>query len=447
MNKFNLSQGLLNTVSSLLKTSASADVPLQEKIRRDNATPKQQQDAFMSTYVNVVAEERKKEAERQAKFAEDAKQAHLRMGKSIVEAVGGSAPTTTREKALAAKKAPKDKITHADVLAARGVKLEEIGITDELLDKLAAVVAPLHTKRYSTPLGEHKEVIGQMTRTLILSMDQMFEANVPVEIRAAAGYQKALAEAKAALRSDLLNSINVGSAVDKVNEGSKIKKILDDAFGETTLKSRKAKAQADVSDEVVRTGETVEEGWDDMLKDVKKRMGPQPNGGAGVKKGTRYGGANQKNDTEDKKVVSEEEVNEMDKSSDAKMSGPDRTAKATPVSRFKRFAKKVMDTVSHPSDEDLLKDLKKKAGVQEETVLASEAMDTPGNGYTHQCAVHVKHAKLGEGKTLFSQHAEPDADGYIAWYDVMFEEGILRVNTKELEILVSESHMNHKKKK
>ena len=75
-----------------------------------------------------------------------------------------------------------------------------------------------------------------------------------------------------------------------------------------------------------------------------------------------------------------------------------------------------------------------------------ETTDTPGNSYEHQCALHVKSEQFGEGRTLFSQHAEPDSDGNIEWYDVMFEEGIKRVNTEDLEILVSESHGNHKKK-
>ena len=39
--------------------------------------------------------------------------------------------------------------------------------------------------------------------------------------------------------------------------------------------------------------ETVEEGWDDMLKYVKSKQGPQPSGGSGVKQGTRYGGGKQ----------------------------------------------------------------------------------------------------------------------------------------------------------
>jgi hypothetical protein len=42
--------------------------------------------------------------------------------------------------------------------------------------------------------------------------------------------------------------------------------------------------------------ETVEEGWDDMVKDAKDKVksGPKPSGGSGVKQGTRYGGSKQK---------------------------------------------------------------------------------------------------------------------------------------------------------
>ena len=75
-----------------------------------------------------------------------------------------------------------------------------------------------------------------------------------------------------------------------------------------------------------------------------------------------------------------------------------------------------------------------------------ENLDTPGNS-THQCAIHVKSEQFGEGRTLTSQHAVPTAEGFIAWYDVMFAEGIKRVSTEDIEVLVSESHMNHKKKK
>lgn len=77
-----------------------------------------------------------------------------------------------------------------------------------------------------------------------------------------------------------------------------------------------------------------------------------------------------------------------------------------------------------------------------------ESRDTPGNSYEHQCAIHVKSESFGEGRTVTTQHADPDHDGYIAWYDVMFEHGIEKyVPTAELEILVSETHMHSKRKK
>ena len=93
-------------------------------------------------------------------------------------------------------------------------------------------------------------------------------------------------------------------------------------------------------------------------------------------------------------------------------------------------------------DFKLMRSKKKAVEVKEE-----EGTDTPGNGYKHQCAIHVKHSKLGEGKTIYSQHAEPDDAGNIAWYDVMFSEGIHKqVPITDLEVLVSESHGNHKRK-
>jgi hypothetical protein len=50
--------------------------------------------------------------------------------------------------------------------------------------------------------------------------------------------------------------------------------------------------------------ESVEEGWDDMVKDAKERVksGPKPNGGSGVKQGSRYGGSKQKEEPEHEEV-------------------------------------------------------------------------------------------------------------------------------------------------
>jgi outer membrane lipoprotein SlyB len=64
----------------------------------------------------------------------------------------------------------------------------------------------------------------------------------------------------------------------------------------------------------------------------------------------------------------------------------------------------------------------------------------------HNCATHVYDKKLGEGLAIYGQHAEPDFNGDIAWYDVMFESGIERVMTEEVIVMMSEEHGNHKKK-
>jgi hypothetical protein len=118
-------------------------------------------------------------------------------------------------------------------------------------------------------------------------------------------------------------------------------------------------------------------------------------------------------------------------------------------SAAKSMAKKVLSKMGGGSDKDQLKDLQKKMGMpQTGKKPMKENKDTPGNGYAHQCAIHVKSESFGEGRTITTQHANPDAYGNIEWYDVMFEHGIEKqVPTDSLEILVSEMHMHSKKKK
>jgi uncharacterized protein YukE len=65
----------------------------------------------------------------------------------------------------------------------------------------------------------------------------------------------------------------------------------------------------------------------------------------------------------------------------------------------------------------------------------------------HFCATHVEHAEYGQGFCISEAHAEPDAEGKIAWYTVQFTEGIKKVDTSDLNILQAESHMHSKKKK
>ena len=65
----------------------------------------------------------------------------------------------------------------------------------------------------------------------------------------------------------------------------------------------------------------------------------------------------------------------------------------------------------------------------------------------HVCAVVVEHPIWGEGKPLMGQHAEPDDEGNVAWYDVEFAHGIEeKVHVDGLNILDESSHGSKKKK-
>jgi len=62
----------------------------------------------------------------------------------------------------------------------------------------------------------------------------------------------------------------------------------------------------------------------------------------------------------------------------------------------------------------------------------------------HDCATFVEHPVFGKGKPIKESHAIPDADGYVAWYDVTFKHGVERkVMAEDMKILQTETH--HKK--
>lgn len=112
----------------------------------------------------------------------------------------------------------------------------------------------------------------------------------------------------------------------------------------------------------------------------------------------------------------------------------------------KTYPVRIKPHIAHQVASEEVESKKEKKEKEKEESEMDENTDTPGNS-THQCAVHVKHEQFGEGKTIFSQHAEPTENGSIEWYDVMFEHGIEKqVKTSDLEIVISEAHMNHKKK-
>lgn len=66
---------------------------------------------------------------------------------------------------------------------------------------------------------------------------------------------------------------------------------------------------------------------------------------------------------------------------------------------------------------------------------------------SHYCAKHVYSNMFGEGTVVEGIHADPDEQGNVEWYAVQFNEGIKKVFTEKLEIMMAEFHGNHKKKK
>ena len=78
-----------------------------------------------------------------------------------------------------------------------------------------------------------------------------------------------------------------------------------------------------------------------------------------------------------------------------------------------------------------------------------ELEDSPNAANSqHLCAKNVVHEEWGNGECVPTMHAEPDEEGNIGWYDVMFEHGLERgVVINELKVTRSEMHHNHNKKK
>jgi hypothetical protein len=63
-------------------------------------------------------------------------------------------------------------------------------------------------------------------------------------------------------------------------------------------------------------------------------------------------------------------------------------------------------------------------------------------GKPHNCATHVEHSKWGKGECISESHAEPDENGNVAWYNVVFEHGTEKVNTADVKVLKSSHHMH-----
>lgn len=83
--------------------------------------------------------------------------------------------------------------------------------------------------------------------------------------------------------------------------------------------------------------------------------------------------------------------------------------------------------------------LKEKFETVAPTVIGEEKKSKKSK--PHKCANHVEHAEWGEGTCISENHANPDENGYVAWYDVEFDHGVeQRVPTEDLNILGEGMH-------
>ena len=361
----------------------------------------------------------------------------------MAEAVEGSKPRNEKEKRLAAMKPPYDKITHGDVLHGRGVRKEEVLKPGEAApgvkgvwptkEKVGVPASKFEKKKtpqgtqYTKKMGEHLE-LDEAKRIIHHESGDTYSAKV--------------------YRDPEYNEYQVHFFKHGKHMGEGPVSYHDDkedaiSTSKSALKQMHAKDK-DVKEE---NNMLVKEG--DYMKGVKRRVAERD--------AEKYAMISKKDAKEGKHVSAavydkmskhamkkaNEEVEQIDELSQEKMTSYMRAAK-------KDINKNLRGGEPQPGSKRAAKVEKRVAGYRKawaKVEQQNEEKDTPGNGYSHQCALHVKSEQFGEGRTLFSQHAEPDADGNIEWYDVMFDEGIKRVYTNEIEILVSEAHMNHKKKK
>ena len=88
---------------------------------------------------------------------------------------------------------------------------------------------------------------------------------------------------------------------------------------------------------------------------------------------------------------------------------------------------------------------REEADTDKDGKLSKEEKDTANKkrhdeGEPHLCATKVKHESFGYGTPIYARHAEPDSDGNVAWYSVVFEHGTEIVDTTDLVVLDEEGH-------
>ena len=138
--------------------------------------------------------------------------------------------------------------------------------------------------KHTTPnLPEEIELIDELSKSTLGSYVKKAAADSTISRKIGADFEN-----RANLKRSPYLKVAASELADKFKSDSRKRKAnVDKAVDRLTKEERQPK-----------TLRQFKEGWEEMLADVKKRAEPKPNGGSGVKQGSRYGGSKQKDTPE-----------------------------------------------------------------------------------------------------------------------------------------------------
>jgi hypothetical protein len=283
-----------------------------------------------------------------------------------------------------------------------------------------------------------KNIFNQKPDALVDMIDKINEADYKLKMEALKGDQHKIDKNKnnkidahdfKILRGK--KKVNEDEQLDELSKktlGSYAKKATDDVSyhsfqagnevgrgrNETSLKQYKKamsrQAGVDKAIDRLTKEDTVEEGWDDMLKAAKERSGPKPSGDSGVKKGSRYGGSKQKDKPEqddDKKKVAEAAT--MQPKGPARMDVP----------AYKRMNMKPL-SLKDVATKSTLKQSKTPNAVKEESEQIDEALrtvSTHGKGEGQHHAVVKRDVEWNEYQVHYFKDGKHMGEGPVSHHD------------------------------
>ena len=208
----------------------------------------------------------------------------------------------------------------------------------------------------------------------------------------------------------------------------------------------------DINDDNISNGEiSVDAGSKDMTKyhkEIMKKFKPK------VMTQEKLDPVNKKalkkdfDDRKDKDIDNDGDVDSSDKYLAKRRKAVSKAMKGEEVKYpHKMYDPKTGKEVTAKTPEDHEKYAKMGYTHDKPKMEGLEDSPNPANSQ-HLCAKNVVHEEWGEGNPVHGQHADPDENGDIAWYDVIFEHGVEKgVSINELKVTKAESHHDHKKKK